>query len=135
MVNGRKLWVENITGICVACIEIILSEAVTTSDKIICQKLFLAGMSYCATFHSNLAAYIPLPDDLLQEKSMTSCCYGFVVQVLLSKVIFNFRRRAIPVTDERVKLMSEIVTAIKLVKMYAWEKSFAKKINGICLFE
>ena len=36
----------------------------------------------------------------------------------------------IPITDERVKLMSEIITAIKLVKMYAWEKSFAKKING-----
>lgn len=26
--------------------------------------------------------------------------------------------------------MSEIVTAIKLVKMYAWEKSFAEKIHG-----
>ena len=40
------------------------------------------------------------------------------------------RKKAIPITDERVKLMSEIITAIKLVKMYAWEKSFAKKING-----
>ena len=50
--------------------------------------------------------------------------------MLLSKVIFGLRRKAIPVTDERVKLMSEIITAIKLVKMYAWEKSFAKKING-----
>jgi len=26
--------------------------------------------------------------------------------------------------------MSELVTAIKLVKMYAWDKSFAKTING-----
>lgn len=51
-------------------------------------------------------------------------------QMLLSRFIFGLRRKAIPVTDERVKLMSEIVTAIKLVKMYAWEKSFAKKING-----
>lgn len=50
--------------------------------------------------------------------------------MVLSRVIFGLRRKAIPVTDERVKLMSEIVTAIKLVKMYAWEKSFAKKING-----
>ncbi|XP_067948420.1 ATP-binding cassette sub-family C member 5-like [Watersipora subatra] len=53
------------------------------------------------------------------------------VQVLLSKVIFNMRRKAIPITDKRVKLMSEIITAIKLVKMYAWEKSFAKKISNI----
>jgi len=45
-------------------------------------------------------------------------------------VVFKLRGKAIPVTEERVKLMSEIVTAIKLVKMYAWEKSFAKKIHG-----
>jgi len=28
------------------------------------------------------------------------------------------------------KLMSEIITAMKLVKMYAWEKPFARKIGG-----
>jgi len=33
-------------------------------------------------------------------------------------------------TEQRVKLMNEIITAVKLVKMYAWEKSFAKKIQG-----
>ena len=45
-------------------------------------------------------------------------------------IIYNLRKEGITITDERVKLMSEIITAVKLVKMYAWEKSFAKKIKG-----
>jgi len=49
----------------------------------------------------------------------------------MAKVIFNIKGRSIPITEHRVKLMSEIITAIKLVKMYAWEKSFARKIEGI----
>jgi len=44
--------------------------------------------------------------------------------------VFAFRQVTIPITEERVKLMSEIITAVKLVKMYAWETSFAKKIYG-----
>ena len=49
-------------------------------------------------------------------------------------IIYNLRKEGITITDERVKLMSEIITAVKLVKMYAWEKSFAKKIKGkICM--
>ena len=33
-------------------------------------------------------------------------------------------------TDKRVKLMNEVLSCIKLIKMYAWEKSFAKVIGG-----
>ena len=32
-------------------------------------------------------------------------------------------------------MMSELLTCIKLIKMYAWEKPFAKKIAGIRLEE
>lgn len=31
-------------------------------------------------------------------------------------------------TDNRVKLMSEIVAGIQVIKMYAWEKSFEKVV-------
>ena len=52
------------------------------------------------------------------------------MKILVTDIVYSLRRKGIPITDERVKLMSEIITAVKLVKMYAWEKSFARKING-----
>lgn len=31
----------------------------------------------------------------------------------------------------QVRMMNEILNCIKLIKMYAWEKSFAKAISGM----
>ncbi len=42
-----------------------------------------------------------------------------------------FRSRTIVVTDKRVTLMKELLTCVKLIKMYAWEKPFSKTITGI----
>uniref|UniRef100_A0A8D0HD12 ATP-binding cassette sub-family C member 12 n=1 Tax=Sphenodon punctatus TaxID=8508 RepID=A0A8D0HD12_SPHPU len=53
------------------------------------------------------------------------------LQMLTAKLTSVFRRSAILVTDKRVRTMNEILTCIKLIKMYAWEKSFAKTIKGI----
>ncbi|XP_071950511.1 ATP-binding cassette sub-family C member 5-like isoform X2 [Antedon mediterranea] len=55
----------------------------------------------------------------------------YPLQLVMSKVIAYFRTKGIIVTDCRVKMMNEIITCIKLIKMYAWEKSFAKSIAGI----
>lgn len=33
-------------------------------------------------------------------------------------------------TDSRVRTTNEILNSIKLIKMYAWEDSFEKKIAG-----
>ncbi|XP_039359660.1 ATP-binding cassette sub-family C member 12 isoform X1 [Mauremys reevesii] len=53
------------------------------------------------------------------------------LQMFMAKLTSVFRRAAISVTDTRVQTMNEILTCIKLIKMYAWEKSFAKAIKGI----
>lgn len=34
------------------------------------------------------------------------------------------------ITDSRVRTMNEILNSIKLIKMYAWEDSFEKKVTG-----
>jgi hypothetical protein len=43
----------------------------------------------------------------------------------------SFRRQAIKYTDGRVRMMSEVLTCIKLIKMYAWENAFARVIGDL----
>lgn len=49
----------------------------------------------------------------------------------ISKITAHFRRKGIVITDKRVRMMTELLNCIKLIKMYAWEKSFARTIAGI----
>uniref|UniRef100_A0A8C4KQZ1 ATP-binding cassette sub-family C member 5 n=1 Tax=Dromaius novaehollandiae TaxID=8790 RepID=A0A8C4KQZ1_DRONO len=53
------------------------------------------------------------------------------LQIKMAKFTTIFRQAAISVTDKRVQIMNEILTCIKLIKMYAWEKSFATTIKDI----
>ncbi|KAL4220768.1 Multidrug resistance-associated protein 5 [Mactra antiquata] len=50
---------------------------------------------------------------------------------LISKLTNYYRRKCISVTDKRVRMMNELLSCIKLIKMYAWEKSFSKAIGLI----
>uniref|UniRef100_A0A8K9XXT1 ATP-binding cassette, sub-family C (CFTR/MRP), member 12 n=1 Tax=Oncorhynchus mykiss TaxID=8022 RepID=A0A8K9XXT1_ONCMY len=52
------------------------------------------------------------------------------IQFSMARLIQVFRRKAVSVTDTRVRTMNEVLTCIKLIKMYAWETSFEKKITG-----
>ncbi|XP_057156082.2 ATP-binding cassette sub-family C member 12 isoform X12 [Pan paniscus] len=53
------------------------------------------------------------------------------VQMFMAKLNSAFRRSAILVTDKRVQTMNEFLTCIKLIKMYAWEKSFTNTTQDI----
>ena len=47
----------------------------------------------------------------------------------LSKQFSKLRSKTALKTDERIRLMNEIIQGIKVIKMYAWEHSFAKMIQ------
>ena len=47
----------------------------------------------------------------------------------------NLRQKCIQITDLRVQKMNEVLTYVKLIKMYAWELPFSKKISGELIFE
>ncbi|KAH1001566.1 hypothetical protein HUJ04_005565 [Dendroctonus ponderosae] len=47
-------------------------------------------------------------------------------QGCLSKLQGRFRGKIATLTDQRVKLMSEITSGIQVIKMFAWEKPFEK---------
>ncbi|XP_040898346.1 ATP-binding cassette sub-family C member 12-like isoform X1 [Toxotes jaculatrix] len=54
-----------------------------------------------------------------------------VLQFVFARLINMFQQRASPVTDSRVRTTNELLTCIKLIKMYVWEESFEKKITDI----
>ncbi|XP_032579405.1 probable multidrug resistance-associated protein lethal(2)03659 isoform X1 [Drosophila sechellia] len=53
------------------------------------------------------------------------------LQAWAARAIARYKRSSADVGDERVKLMNEIIAAMQLIKMYAWEKSFAKLIGKV----
>lgn len=47
-----------------------------------------------------------------------------------SRLTAYFRRRGVAVADRRVQKMNEILSSIKVIKMYAWVKAFAQDVRG-----
>ncbi|VEN61107.1 unnamed protein product [Callosobruchus maculatus] len=50
-------------------------------------------------------------------------------QSYLGKLISKFRLRIALRTDQRVRLMNEVITGIQVIKMYTWEAAFAKAVD------
>ncbi|CAH1782332.1 unnamed protein product [Owenia fusiformis] len=53
----------------------------------------------------------------------------YPIQIMIAKKLAKLRISTAHVTDKRVRLISEVFTCIKLIKMYAWEESFHKNIH------
>ncbi|XP_049951743.1 ATP-binding cassette sub-family C member 4-like isoform X1 [Schistocerca serialis cubense] len=51
------------------------------------------------------------------------------VQTYMTKLTTRFRLRVAMRTDNRVRIMSEIISGIQVIKMYAWEKPFEKLVE------
>ncbi|KAJ8716035.1 hypothetical protein PYW08_013320 [Mythimna loreyi] len=54
-----------------------------------------------------------------------------IVQVYLSNLQGKLRGKIANRTDERVKVMSELVEGVQVIKMYAWEKPFEKLVHRL----
>lgn len=46
------------------------------------------------------------------------------------RIIYS-RTRVLQFTDQRVKVMSEIISSMRIVKMYCWESAFEKRIRAV----
>uniref|UniRef100_A0A2K5U2M2 ABC-type glutathione-S-conjugate transporter n=1 Tax=Macaca fascicularis TaxID=9541 RepID=A0A2K5U2M2_MACFA len=52
------------------------------------------------------------------------------LQIILA-IYFLWQVKQMKLKDSRIKLMSEILNGIKVLKLYAWEPSFLKQVEGI----
>ena len=53
------------------------------------------------------------------------------LQKKLATKLFLLRRQVLTLTDERVKLVNEVIQGIRVVKLYAWEDSLRKKMDTV----
>ncbi|OCH88007.1 multidrug resistance-associated ABC transporter [Obba rivulosa] len=56
---------------------------------------------------------------------------GFPLQLVLVRVMFNQRKKGVVFTDQRVRLVTEVLSGIRLIKLYAWEGFYAHQIASL----
>ncbi|XP_074067504.1 ATP-binding cassette sub-family C member 11-like [Macrotis lagotis] len=55
----------------------------------------------------------------------------FPLQAFLTKIIVKLQHQIAEISDRRIRTTSEVLTCIKLIKMYSWEKSFSTIIKAL----
>lgn len=67
-----------------------------------------------------------------------SCLAGMAILVILlplqsciGKLFSSLRSKTAAFTDARIRTMNEVITGMRIIKMYAWEKSFADLITNL----
>ncbi|KAJ3518977.1 hypothetical protein NMY22_g13415 [Coprinellus aureogranulatus] len=56
---------------------------------------------------------------------------GFPIQVMVVRVMFKQRVKGMKFTDKRVRLTTEVLQGIRLLKYFAWESFYQKEITGL----
>jgi ATP-binding cassette subfamily C (CFTR/MRP) protein 4 len=49
-------------------------------------------------------------------------------QGLMGRLFQSVRRNTAQLTDHRIRIMNEIITGMRVIKMYTWEKAFAELV-------
>ncbi|XP_030233896.1 ATP-binding cassette sub-family C member 11 isoform X2 [Gadus morhua] len=110
---------------------------VITADSVVLPELYTAISIFCATPIIILIATIYscclLGATALIGQLVFLLLIGF--QFILLLAIQWSKGKSVGWTDARVNATSEVLSAIKLIKMYAWEESFEKKIKDIRIEE
>ncbi|XP_054637104.1 multidrug resistance-associated protein 4 isoform X2 [Dunckerocampus dactyliophorus] len=75
---------------------------------------------------------------LLWQEIGPSCLAGMVVlmflmpmQTLFGRLFSKYRSKTAILTDSRIRTMNEVVSGIRIIKMYAWEKPFAALVSDV----
>lgn len=53
------------------------------------------------------------------------------INIRVFGIVAKMRRKVLKYSDMRVKMMNEILTGIRIIKFYAWERPFGKEVSGV----
>jgi aminopeptidase C len=53
------------------------------------------------------------------------------LQTKVMRMLSKLRRKAVLITDSRVKLTQEMLNGIKVIKFYGWEDSFSNQLHNL----
>ncbi|KAF5390969.1 hypothetical protein D9757_004019 [Collybiopsis confluens] len=53
------------------------------------------------------------------------------IQTMLVFVMISQRKKGVKITDSRIRLTTEVLQGIRLLKLYAWERFYAKRITDL----
>ncbi|KAK4879943.1 hypothetical protein RN001_008089 [Aquatica leii] len=64
------------------------------------------------------------------------CLFALIpLNLLFGKLTSTYRLKTAAKTDKRVKVTQEIITAMRIIKMYTWESFFSKYVNKLRIKE
>ncbi|KAG5645383.1 hypothetical protein DXG03_006336 [Asterophora parasitica] len=70
--------------------------------------------------------------DILHSSDLGSVLIlGFPIQFILVKIMFSQRQKGVEITDKRVRLTTEVLQGIRLIKFYAWEAFYINQIGDL----
>eukprot|EP00795_Rhopilema_esculentum_P002545 gene2545-740_t len=53
------------------------------------------------------------------------------LQMGMGKLLMNFRRQIVKYTDRRVKVMNEVISGMRVLKLYTWEDPFTQLVESL----
>jgi ATP-binding cassette subfamily C (CFTR/MRP) protein 1 len=87
------------------------------------------GMNPSITFHLLIMVIFQLGYSALVALGVL--VLAFPLQVILVKIMFAQRKKAVKITDLRIRLTTEVLQGIRLIKLYAWEAFYTGQISDL----
>lgn len=64
--------------------------------------------------------------------ALYTCCQQLPLKKTVANVhVTSYRLKSAKLTDKRINIMNEVITGIRVIKMYAWEYAFKKVVSAI----
>ena len=93
-----------------------------------------AYLGYCLAAPFEILVTLFLLWHLIGWQALIGACFMVLVVLytsVMSGLSAKLRKRAAFSTDQRLAVMSEIITGIRAVKMYAWEENYCSLVKAL----